>query len=169
MRNLNAIANDCITELKDIGIEPPRITFEVNSRAATRWGQCKKTNGRYSISIASVLMDEKAPLNGLKSTIMHEVLHTMPNCFDHGTTWQRYADKVNKAYGYKVTRTDSYKDKGFTSNPFTQAHPYKYTITCNCCGREWNYRRASDTVECCKHNNATCPCGAKDFTVTTNY
>lgn len=169
MKNLNAIANDCITELKNIGIEPPHITFEVNTRAATRWGQCKKTNGRYSISIASVLVDDKAPLNGLKSTIMHEVLHTMPNCMNHGNTWQDYADRVNKAYGYKVTRTDSYKDKGFANNPLAEAHPYKYTIKCNACGNEWNYRRSNNTIECCKRNHATCPCGARDFTVTTNY
>lgn len=170
MKDLKSIANQCIKELNEIGIEPPKIQkFTINSRAAKRWGQCSRENGQFSIQIASVLVEDDAPINGLKSTLMHEILHTMPNCFNHGNTWQAYADRVNKAYGYKITRVDSYKDKGFESNVLAQAHPYKYTVSCKTCGRQWYYRRNSSTVECCRRNHATCPCGAENFSVVNNY
>lgn len=169
MKNLNITTNECVNELRAIGINPPAFNVTINTRATSRWGLCSKTNGKYSIEIASVLVDDNAPEIALKATLIHEILHTMPKCMNHGEEWESYASKVNKTYGYKIIRTNTYKDKGFTSNPLIEAHPYKYTITCNHCGRKWNYRRASTIIKGCKNNTCTCPCGANDFKVVENY
>lgn len=38
------------------------------------------------------------------NTIYHELLHTLPNCNNHGKYWKMYANKVNRLFGLNVCR-----------------------------------------------------------------
>ena len=52
-------------------------------------------------------------MNGLKNTIIHELLHTCVGCMNHKAKWKFYADKVNRAYGYDdIKRTSTADEKG---------------------------------------------------------
>lgn len=44
---------------------------------------------------------DKAIIN----TLYHELLHTLPNCQNHGPEWKRYAKRVKDLFGYDVRRT----------------------------------------------------------------
>ena len=111
---LNSVAKICEKELDALNIPYAKgITYSVNTRATNRWGQCRY-NGEtksYSINISNVLVDPST-ISGLKNTIIHELLHSVPNGMEHTGEWKRYADMVNKHYGYNIKRADTSADKG---------------------------------------------------------
>ncbi len=166
MRDLQKIAVECMQELDRIGIPYGNIErFIVNTRATKRWGQCKKLpSGNFEININQDLLDEKNSLEGLKNTIMHELLHSCEGCMNHGKKWQDMANKVNKFYGCKIKRVSSASEKGVikhTKKPIV----YKYNVFCNSCKRNYKYQRMCWSVECCTTGDAKCICGSNSFTV----
>ena len=68
-------------ELEIIGIKCGNvIKLEVNTRAMKRWGQCTCLGGNnYAISINVILLRDDTNIDGLKNTIIHELLHTCPS------------------------------------------------------------------------------------------
>lgn len=142
MRNINVVAIECMRELEIIGIPFGEVQeFTVNYRAERRWGQTKiLPGGKFSININHRLLDESTNIDGLKSTIIHELLHTCKGCFNHGETWKTYAAIVKKFYGYEVKRCSSADEKGIAEenrcsrkrNSFSYNHKY----VCRKCGQE---------------------------------
>lgn len=143
MRDLQTIAKECMNELDNLGIVYGNIvTFEVNTRAKKRWGQCKKVHNGYIINISIRLLDENVPIKSLKETILHEMLHTCENCFDHKETWKAYAYIVNKAYGYNIKRCTSASEKGIKEK--TEIKHIKHKFICEKCGQVINRERESN-------------------------
>ena len=140
MRNVNVIAIECMRELENIGIQCGNvISFEVNTRAKKRWGQCRKIGNDYIISINHILLRDDTDINGLKNTIIHELLHTCKGCMSHTGEWKRLAEKVNKYYGYDIKRCDSSNDKGISEaarEQITTTRKIKYKFRCMGCGQE---------------------------------
>ena len=142
MRNLNVVAIECMREL-DVANIPYRIVrkWEVNTRAKSRWGQCKQVSpGVFEININIDLLREENSIDGLKDTIIHELLHTCEGCMNHGAKWKAYADKVNRYYGYNVSRCSSADDKGVTVQ---RVQKIKYQFKCTGCGQVISQTRAS--------------------------
>jgi len=163
MKNLYAMSKICLDELHTIGIFPNRISdYNVNYRAKHRWGQCKLSNGKYTINISYKLLEDDVPERALKDTLIHELLHAVDGCMNHGDKWQRLADKVNKAYGYDIKRCTSQEEKGVE---LCNDKDYHYIITCQGCNTTWKYMRHSKIVKCCQNNTAKCSCGSKKFIV----
>ena len=111
---LQKYANECLTEMKAVGINVPnKIKFIVNTRAKSRFGQCSydRIAKAYTIDINVDLLNEKCPLISLKETLFHEIIHTLPNCMNHGSEFKRYASIVNRKYGTNVTRCSTTKEK----------------------------------------------------------
>lgn len=142
MHDLNNALETCKKELDVLNIPYGNVVnITPNKTALSRWGQCVKYyNGDYSINISTRLLDDSVPYDGLKSTIIHELLHTCPNSFNHGKTWKGYADKVNKRYGYLVQRCDNSIDKGVVEI----TKDAKYAFKCNKCGSIIVRNRASN-------------------------
>lgn len=44
----------------------------------------------------------KGSLGGLKSTILHELIHTFPLCYNHGKEFQYYAKKISALSGVEI-------------------------------------------------------------------
>lgn len=86
MRNLTEYAQKCMAELDTLEIQYGNVVeFKVNYRAKKRWGQCKRlSDGTFSININAIFLDERNEEQGLKNTIIHELLHTCTDCFNHG-------------------------------------------------------------------------------------
>ena len=142
MRDLQKIARECMTELDNLGIEYGNIkSFEINTRAKKRWGQCKAVTDGYTINISIRLLDEDTPLKSLKETVFHEILHTCKGCFNHGEMWKRYALKINKAYGYNIKRCTSASEKGVER--ITEAKQIKHKFVCENCGQVINRLKES--------------------------
>lgn len=99
----------------------------------------------------------------LDTTIIHEILHTVDGCLNHKAKWQEMANIVNNAYGYNIKRTTSAEEMGVER--IEKKIVYHYEIKCTKCNNVWKYQKESKVVKCCRNNNATCPCGARNFVV----
>lgn len=147
MRDLIDFTIQCMNELDRIGIPYGNvIDVTINTRAKKRWGQCRKVPGGFTININVVLLDEKNDVEGLKNTIFHELLHTCPDCWNHGTKWKAYAAMVRRELGYNIQRTSSAEEKGVIKEPEVERTP-KYQIVCNGCGNIWERYKMSKTIK----------------------
>ena len=150
MRDLNEIANECIENLKWIGIECPHVeSWTVNYRAK-RFGQCQKRNGKYYININYRLLDERCPLQSLRETIFHELVHTLPNCMNHGVNFKKYAELISDCFAVEITRCNTYEHKygeelakecREQDKAKRQAKMKTYKIRCTRCGQICSYQR----------------------------
>lgn len=145
MKDFNILVEDCMAEVTKLGIKPGTISsFEINTRAKTRWGLCKQNrNGTYTIEIAQrLLTDERISTTACKETIIHEILHTCKGCMRHTGNWKYYADIMNQVYGYNIKRVTQGVEKGVENyTPSEQA--IKYVFTCENCGATIYRKRAS--------------------------
>lgn len=166
MYNLNLVLKSCENKLDNLNIPYGNVIEIVpNTRAKKRWGQCVRTNGVYKININAGLLNENEPLEALECTVLHELLHTVNGCFNHGDKWQNLANKVNRTYGYNIKRCSSAAEKGVSDSICGSREEYKIAVKCTSCNSVWKYKRNSKTVEACRYNRAKCSCGGKEFIV----
>lgn len=147
MRNLYEYAAKAMMMLDDCGIPYADIEdFTVNTRSR-RWGQCRRENGCYFISVSATLLDERNDEDGLLNTLIHELLHTCPGCWNHGAAWQQQAQRVENAYGLHITRLSSAEEKGvtFDARP-TRSHEKRYAIRCEHCGKIYRREKRSKVI-----------------------
>lgn len=127
-------------------------------------GQTKKRTAysscddRYTIMLNKDFMKHCKP-EEVHCTIMHEVIHTAPDCMNHGHEWKAIAGMVNKHYDFlPISRTSSYDDWSKHS-----ALTAKYVATCLYCGHAYSWERSSKAFKCCKEGRARCQCGCMKF------
>lgn len=137
MKNYELLREECLNEVRNAGIEPGNIVrWTINKRAKKRWGQCRKyPNGECEIEISSwVLEDERIPVEICKNTLIHEILHSCPECMGHTGMWKVYAKRMKDIYGYEITRTANRTDFGIEEYE-VQSRPVKYVYRCKGCGQ----------------------------------
>ena len=144
---LTQLYNECINELKTINIDVTKnksIEIKINTRSKKRYGCCKKiSNEKYQIEISQWVMDLKEEI--IKNTIIHELIHCMPKCNNHGEYFKNYAKNINEKLGYNISRTGN-KQKDFEkSNIEYNEKPiqYKYQIICENCNQNFLRQRVS--------------------------
>lgn len=173
--NLEALLQEVLSQCKELNIPvSDRIIPEVdvNSRAKSRFGSCRKVwknkEGKYCrkavspldkhwflIEIAEAVLDADA--GDIRNILAHEVLHTCYGCYNHGKRWKSYAEKMNDIYGYSITVTSSYEKMGL-ERPGKQPE-YRYVIECRRCGRRFYRQKKSKVVTAT--NRYRCSCGGK--------
>ena len=149
---------ECMRELDALGIQYGKVReVTINTRAKSRWGQCRKRNGLYYINISEHLVGNIEYKDALKNTLIHELLHTCPDCMNHREPWKAVADKVNKAYGYNIKRCSSAEEKGV--EPVEKN--YQYMFRCTGCGQKVGRMRASNFTR--NYKDYKCGCCGKKF------
>jgi len=161
MYDLKKEYDKCVEILFGIGIKPGNINSVVaNSRAKSRWGYCTIEPSGFKIEVNSILLDERNPLRALHDTLIHEILHTCPNCFDHQYNWNYLANKVNRVLGFNITRCSSVSDKRICEETLIEDKRAKYLVTCLKCHHHTYLYKKSGIVE--KTYLYTCgKCGGK--------
>lgn len=124
----------------------------VNSRAVRRFGCCILKGDKFYIEISSRLID--APEQVRKQTLAHEILHTCPGCRNHGSRWKQYAESMNNAYGYEISRANTNEQLGLEDTV-----PYRYLLRCKSCGVEIKRLRRSKLIDYPEYYR--CKCGGK--------
>lgn len=160
MKDFDRLINECKQELDALHIPYDKdAVFSINTRAKSRWGQCKKKPGEpCSINISSRLLDDDVTDEAAKTTILHELLHSCPDGGSHTGAWKRYATLVNHAYGYDIKRCTSYEEKGIV--PVEKGIHYKYVYKCKKCGQMIYRQRKSNFTK--HHKRYRCRlCGEK--------
>lgn len=157
--------NECLEELKSIGIifDNKEITINIAKRNNKRYGCCKPSipDEKYKVVIKKSLrkyiikyenfkkyeieiskwvfdLDEKI----IKNTIIHELLHCLPYCNNHGKVFKKYAKLINEKLGYNITRAGNKKEDFEKSNmEYEEDKEYKYKIVCTKCGNIFYRKR----------------------------
>ncbi|MCI9365651.1 MAG: SprT family zinc-dependent metalloprotease [Clostridia bacterium] len=124
---LSELYKECLKELEDIRIntlECGNVEINISKRNNKRYGACKQLEpdetsryietikrkryikywryNKHLIEISPWVMelDEKI----IKNTIMHELIHCMPYCSNHGEKFKEYAKYINSKLGYDISR-----------------------------------------------------------------
>lgn len=164
IEKLTKLFNECIIELKDIGItlENKDIKIKVSNKAKKRYGCCKpeipdnnyksiekkgnkyvvKYNNykKYTIEISEWVLELKDTI--IKNTIMHELIHCMPYCNNHGKKFKENANLINKKLKYSISRVGNKKEDFERSNlEYIEDINYKYKIVCTKCNNSFYRNR----------------------------
>lgn len=124
---LNKLYNECVKELEEIRIEMlecGEIEIHISKRNNKRYGACKELEpdkntkyieqigrkryvryGKYNkhiIEISPWVMDLNDKI--IKNTIIHELIHCMPYCSNHGEKFKEYVQYINLKLGYDISR-----------------------------------------------------------------
>lgn len=158
---LNILYEECLKELKQINLDFKDeekygiIDIKFSKRNAKRYGCCKqecpdkktkylknrkiyyKKFNIHHIEISKWVMDLNDEI--IKNTIIHELIHCIPNCNNHGKDFKFYAKFVNNNLGYNITRVgnkeNDYKNSGIEFTEKEKIPNYKYKIICKNCGQ----------------------------------
>lgn len=145
---LEQLYQECIHELKSIGIHlnsVGNIDIRIAKRKnLKRYGCCKQEKygyvRKYHIEISEWVMLLEDSI--IKNTIMHELIHCLPYCNNHGTEFKKYANLINSSLGYDIARTGN-KKKDFEKShiAFQEQENYHYKIICQVCKQEFYRKR----------------------------
>ena len=165
---LNKLFLECVDECNKIGIdilnekEYGKINISISKRNNKRYGCCKQEEpdknyktitkkgykriinyekfNKHYIEISPWVMQLED--NIIKNTIMHEMIHCLPYCNNHGKEFKKYASLINTNYGYDISRVGNKKDDFEKSNvKFIEKQNYKYKIICKGCRQEFYRQR----------------------------
>lgn len=154
---LNNIVKECEQVMGDLGFELPRqIEYKLNNRLKRTLGRCRKIieGEEYIIEIATFMVDVAIEINDdveLMNTILHEMCHALPNCYNHGDVWKSKANIINDKYGFTISRTTSLP-------PIYNKVRYagKTMVTIGCVNGCWSCSKANTSVHVRKINDYRC-------------
>lgn len=165
-KRLEKLYNESIEELKTIGIDIldeklyGKIDISFSKRKTKRYGCCKQENpdkstayrvkrrlyykkfNNHHIEISKWLMDLNDEI--IKNTIIHELIHCMPGCNDHGKEFKEIAKLINNKLGYNITRVGNKREDYIKSNAyekFDDIVKFRYEIICDKCGQKYFRQR----------------------------
>lgn len=129
-QKLNQLYLECLNELEKIGIKIQNnkdvgdIEIHISKRNNKRYGACKQEEPdlstmyiekinrrkvvkywrykRHIIEISPWVMELDDSI--IKNTIMHEIIHCLPYCNNHGEKFKQYAKYINQNLGYDISR-----------------------------------------------------------------
>lgn len=165
---LNKLFLDCANEWNKIGIDIlnekkyGKIDISISKRNNKRYGCCKQEEpdnkyktvtkrgykriinyekfNKHHIEISPWVMQLEDSI--IKNTIMHEMIHCLPYCNNHGKEFKKYANLINTNYNYNISRVGNRKDDYEKSNiEFKEEKKYNYKIICKGCGQEFYRQR----------------------------
>lgn len=166
---LQRIYKECIEELGSIGIqfENKEINVKVSKRNNKRYGCCKPAEpdeiykrierkgfryiikyenfNKYTIEISPWVMNLNEEI--IKNTIIHELIHCMPYCTNHGEEFKKCARIINDKLGYEISRTGNKEEDFQKSNlEYKENNDYKYKIQCKECGQVYYRKRLNKNL-----------------------
>ena len=165
---LNKLFSECLDELNKIGIDIldekkyGKIEISIAKRNNKRYGCCKQEEpdkkfkviskigkrkivkyekfNKHHIEISKWVMELDD--NIIKNTIMHELIHCMPYCNNHGLEFKKFAQLININYGYDISRVgDKKKDFEKSNVEYSEVKKYNYKIVCKNCKQEFYRQR----------------------------
>jgi len=156
MSRYNKLLQEVILEAKQLNI-PISQNIDANviiNTRAKRFGRCSKRTDKFIIELSSIF--DQAEDKMAKQTLTHEILHTCPDSMNHQALWKSHVSKMNRAYGYKIKRTNSCENIGVEREISKNA---KYIIECQSCHSKIYKDRISGVIR--NPENYHCVCGGR--------
>jgi predicted SprT family Zn-dependent metalloprotease len=164
MKDIQELFEECKKELYNIGINVEKdckVDIQISKRNNKRYGCCKPDEPdkatkynvlirkkkyvkyyrykKYHIEISPWVMELDDII--VKNTIIHELIHCLPECDNHGSKFKRYASFINEQLGYNIARLGNKAEDYKKSNKqFDEEIVYNYEIKCKNCGQTF-YRK----------------------------
>jgi predicted SprT family Zn-dependent metalloprotease len=90
-----------------------------------------------------IIIDEKInSISKFEDILIHELIHCLPYCNNHGSEFKKYANIINEKLGYNITRVGNKKQDFEISNiEYIEKEEYKYKIECEKCGKIFHRKR----------------------------
>ena len=165
---LNKLYKECIKELNMVGIDIldekyyGKIDIAIANRNNKRYGCCIQEEpdkryksiikrerrkiiryerfNRHHIEISKWVLELED--NIIKNTIIHELIHCIPYCNNHGIEFKKYTKLINNTYGYDISRVgDKKKDYEKSNLEYSAEQKYNYRVVCKGCGQEFYRQR----------------------------
>lgn len=179
---LEMIYKLCINEMKSIGIdfgnsmEYGEISILLAKRKSQSYGICKHLDPdlttkyiekgklkvrkykRHEIYISKWVMELDDEI--ISNTIIHELIHCIPGCNNHGVNFKKIATYINDNTSYSIQRTGNIEEDYKKSNKEyvkieKKKQEYKYKIVCTNCKKEF-FRVRVDKKKFKKYRCAYC-------------
>lgn len=129
----------------------PTFTRVRISKAESYWMKIRSFRsrpGEYELSVSRMFecydTDNRAWKRMLESMI-HELIHTLPNGMNHGWTFKYYCSRVMVNFPEYTLATCTGPGEGFVAAE--KVIHYQYMVRCTCCGLEDKYQRESKVVK----------------------
>ncbi len=138
-------------------INPDHIVeIKMNPRLTRSLGRCKHRYGLFTLEFSVDYFNyENTTQDDRESIIVHEILHTVQGCQNHGEKFNRLGRLMERETGLKDIAGSTKSDTRGYSNARKKA-TYKYRLTCNGCGNTWLRKRSKGL----RISNYTCKCGS---------
>lgn len=133
-------------------------------KATSKYGDCHWEWGRNKSKIKiRIRISEYHLPNGedaVRQTIAHEICHAAPGR-GHGDEWKKWANMVNKAYGYHIERLGTWKSGCTLERPEAadKAVSRGHLVVCTKCGAQYPRTRHSRLTLHPEYYH--CHCGGK--------
>ena len=164
MKSLQELFLECKSQLNSVGIDVTK-DCEIDiklGRKTKRYGCCKpempdkttkyitKIRGRtyikyyrykqYHIEISPWVMNLNEEI--IKNTIIHELIHCLPGCDNHGKDFKKYAKFINEKLCYNITTAGNKAEDYKKSNlQLVENNEYNYKIQCKKCNQVFYRKR----------------------------
>lgn len=145
-----------IQEFKAIGFPVPEEKIDKTvgySSTTTKFGMCKKRNGRFTIYLSRYALNNTEIV---KDTLVHEVIHTLPGADNHGADFKQYASIVNKKLGYHIKCRGSREEAAASGLEQARRERFKYKLVCQKCGSQILRQRRTKLVQHPEHYRCVC-------------
>jgi predicted SprT family Zn-dependent metalloprotease len=131
-------------ELKDSAIPfTKNYIFSFNPRLKRALGRAKRKGNLMYVELSTLLY--KDPIK-MRDILVHELLHTVPGCMNHGKLWKQYAEVINFNSGYNVKRCyDTESLNSELQNELVRVKNYK--VVCQKCDKIYTYQKQSKVVK----------------------
>ena len=129
-----------------IDFKMPEIKTIKFSRAVSFWASVHLRNDggfdlKYSKPLFTAIPDNKNPYKSLVETTIHELIHTIKGCDNHGHKFQVIAQLVSANTQYNVGTKSSSKERGVDLEHHPRVVNAKYVTVCPDCGQKYYHMR----------------------------
>ena len=162
----NKVLSDAYSNYKVPNLKTIKI-----GKSRTYWAYIKRVPGGFELTVSDIfnhIPDDVKAIVELEGTMIHELIHTVPNCMNHGKNFKAIAKLVNDRYDkYNIQRCTDFADSGIAEEFIEGGRKSSklYDVICNTCGHKWEYHKRPNWAD--RADKAGCPyCKHKGFTVT---
>ena len=150
MKDIQQLFEECKNELYNIGIyieKDCKIDIKLSKRNNKRYGCCKPEEPnkltkyyiwlkkrkyvkyyrykKYHIEVSPWVIELDD--NIIKNTIIHELIHCLPYCDNHGLEFKNYANYINSKLGYNISRLgNKVEDYKISNKQFNKGFDKKF-------------------------------------------
>lgn len=158
---------ECVNILINLGYEVHiPVAISINKRLKKALGRCNRNQGVYRIEINETYL-RTGNSQSIHDTIMHECIHCVDGCFNHGPKWKAVASKVTQSFPqYSISRISYDENYGKVLNEIS---PYRYQIICKDCGckmqRYKNWSKILNAIYWGNSGYRCCDCGSHSLVI----